>query len=240
MNWFDAVREAIMNHGRLEYPREACGVVVSGPDGVCYLRCRNTAEGTDSFKMHTDDIITAASYGTVMVIVHTHPNAGPEFSPQDKRSCKASGIPWLVVSIPDGSTTYMDPKATPPLPLLGRQFEYGVTDCYSIVQDYFQETHGVSLWRPDSDWAWWDKGIDLYTDHYEQAGFVKLESNEQVKPSDVILMCVRSSVPNHAAVFLAGDMILHHMPHRLSGRTQYGGYWKSVTHSVYRHRTLIT
>ncbi|WP_043946890.1 NlpC/P60 family protein, partial [Ralstonia solanacearum] len=40
---------------------------------------------------------------------------------------------------------------------------------------------------------------------------------------DVILMQVRAPVPNHAAVYLGGVQMLHHLHGRLSSRDVYGG-----------------
>ena len=49
-------------------------------------------------------------------------------------------------------------------------------------------------------------------------------------------MQVLSNVPNHAAIYLGGDVIGHHLYGRLSGRDVYGGYYKKHTTHVLRKK----
>jgi cell wall-associated NlpC family hydrolase len=51
-------------------------------------------------------------------------------------------------------------------------------------------------------------------------------------------MKVASSVPNHAAIYIGGDIILHHVYGRLSNRQIYGGYWRKHTTHHLRHKSL--
>jgi cell wall-associated NlpC family hydrolase len=52
---------------------------------------------------------------------------------------------------------------------------------------------------------------------------------------DVLLMCVLGSKPDHAAILLDGNRILHHMGKRLSEITVYGGWYQKHTTYVIRH-----
>ena len=80
---------------------------------------------------------------------------------------------------------------------------------------------------------WWEDGGNLYLDNIETQGF------EQVKEpqiGDVILISVGANVPNHAAIYVGDQMVLHHAPKRLSKRDLYDGYWLKHTHSIWRYR----
>ena len=71
---------------------------------------------------------------------------------------------------------------------------------------------------------WWKIGENLYLDNFEKAGFRKT-SLDKLQKGDVILMTINSPVPNHGAVYLGDNMILHHVHGRLSTRDIFGGYW---------------
>jgi cell wall-associated NlpC family hydrolase len=51
-------------------------------------------------------------------------------------------------------------------------------------------------------------------------------------------MKCNSAVPNHAAIYLGNNTILHHLVDRLSSKDVYGGYWLKATVCVLRHKEL--
>ncbi|MGN5509353.1 NlpC/P60 family protein, partial [Campylobacter coli] len=59
-------------------------------------------------------------------------------------------------------------------------------------------------------------------------------ANTQLEVGDVILMQILSDRVNHAAVFLGGDLILHHLYGRLSKTDVFGGYWLRNTRMIIR------
>ena len=83
---------------------------------------------------------------------------------------------------------------------------------------------------------WWAKGENLIADQYEQAGFKRL-LDEPLKHGDVLVMQVGSQVPNHCAVWLEGNYILHHCFGRLSSRDVYGASWQRLTVLHLRHES---
>ena len=63
---------------------------------------------------------------------------------------------------------------------------------------------------------------------------------EAIDPyADIILMNIESPVPNHAAIYLGENVILHHVTNRLSSRDVYkwGGYYHKMTAKVLRHES---
>jgi uncharacterized protein YjbI with pentapeptide repeats len=81
---------------------------------------------------------------------------------------------------------------------------------------------------------WWKRGENLYLENFAAAGFSVIDSAD-LHPGDCFLMQVASPVPNHAAVYLGDDMILHHLQGRLSSRDVYGGYWQKNTTHILRY-----
>lgn len=242
--------DAILAHARDDYPREACGLVIDGPGGPRYVRCANIAPADaakDRFVMCPSDWAAAEDQGTVLAVVHSHPDASAHPTDADRVMMERTGVPWIIVGYPSGVVTQTEPTGAP-LPLVGRVFHHGVVDCWTLVRDYYAVRLGIEL--PDYERAdgWWERqangapGQDLYVRHLPDAGFVRVGGVDVAPAShDVILMTVRADQPNHAAVF-DGErpgLILHHLYHRLSGHDVWGGYWQRHTAGIYRHRELL-
>jgi proteasome lid subunit RPN8/RPN11 len=227
--------QAIRDHAQAEYPRESCGVVVVRKGRERYAPCRNTAAGNDHFSIHPEDYAAAEEDGEITRIIHSHPNVPPAPSDADKVGCEASGIPWGIVNWPTGIYAEFEPSGYR-APLIGRDFSYGVLDCYSLIQDYYRAL-GIAL--PDFDHPdyFWENGGNLYEENFGKAGFYVVDS---VEPHDVILMMVGATVANHGAVYIGNNQIVHHLMHRLSSRDVYGGYFQKMTVRILRHKDIST
>lgn len=226
----DLIRTAALKHAADCYPRESCGLVVDGR----YWPCRNMAGATDHFILHPDDYAEADAAGTITAIIHSHPNEDvPKPSQADKVACEATGLPWHVVSYPIGKWAYIQPEGYQ-APLLGRVWCHGVLDCYALIRDWYRQERGVTL--PDFARVdeWWHKGGNLYVENFEKAGFIRI-IDEKPKHGDVLLMQVLANVPNHGAIYLDGDLIMHHLFNRLSCREVFGGYYKKHCTHILRY-----
>lgn len=228
---FDAIRA----HAAADYPREACGLVVVVKGRERYVPCRNVAAGSEHFVLPAEDYAVAEDMGEVVAIVHSHPDAPAAPSEADLVSCEASGLPWHILSFPADDFRTIEPRGYI-APLVGRQFAHGVLDCYTLIRDWYSRERGIDL----PDFArrddWWSKGDDLYLRHYAEAGFVEVSQDQPEHVGDVILMQLRSPVPNHAGIYLGDGLILHHLHGRLSSRDVYGGYWQEITRCVLRYQ----
>lgn len=234
-DWLKNIGE-IVEYATSLYPQEACGVVYV--DGT-FQGLANTHEDPDNyFRVEPVAFSEACDNGEVAAIFHSHPNKTAKPSQADIQGCRLSGFPWLILSIPSGDYEVIEP-AEEPLPLIGRSFTHGVVDCYTLVQDHYLLNVGVQLGAYDRPDDWWKGNANLYLENMEAEGFhrVNFETMADLKHHDVILMQLLSDKPNHAAVFLAGGRIIHHLPNRLSKIDVYGGFWEKCTHSVWRHST---
>jgi proteasome lid subunit RPN8/RPN11 len=229
--------EILKGHAALEYPRECCGLLIVSKGKQKYIQCTNLSKTSEHFIISPEDYAKAEDTGEVLAIVHSHPNASPNPSQADLVSCEKTGLPWIIISWPSGTTHTFYPNGYKP-PLMGRTFVYGVLDCYTIVRDYYKEVLNIDLKDPDrGEDGWWNKGQNLYLDNAESFGFVRVF--EDPKPHDVILMAVASPVPSHAAVYLGDNIILHHQEGRLSTKDVYTGWYRKVTTHVFRHKDLL-
>ncbi|MCV5519195.1 C40 family peptidase, partial [Escherichia coli] len=134
--------DAIMAHAAAEYPRECCGVVAQKSRVEKYFPCSNLAtEPTEHFHLSPEDYAAAEDWGTVIAIVHSHPDATTQPSELDKAQCDATLLPWHIVSWPEGDLRTIQPRGE--LPLLERPFVLGHFDCWGLVMSYFRQTHGI-------------------------------------------------------------------------------------------------
>lgn len=229
--------QAIVAHAAEVYPAECCGVVAQKSRVERYFPCRNIAENpTEQFHLSPEDYIAAEEWGTVTGIVHSHPDATTQPSELDKAQCDAMAIPWHIVSYPEGDLRTVMPRGE--LPLVGRAFVLGHTDCWGLVMSYFRQTHGIVLKDYRVDYPWWESGSEnLYLDNWYECGFREFSGPPQ--SGDMVIMQVSAPVANHAGILLDDGMLLHHMYNMLSQRVPYGGYWKDRTVKIVRHMSLI-
>lgn len=229
MTW----REAAEQHAAADAPREACGLVVIVKGRERYWPCRNLAVGTDQFVLDPVDYAEADDAGDIMAVVHSHPSTPAEPSQADRVSCEASGLPWHVYGVQEQRWAYLEPTGYQ-APLVGREWSHGVLDCYSLIRDWFRIERGLALPNFDRRDEWWLTGGNLYLENFKAAGFTEIDPAD-MQPGDGILMRVMSPVPNHGAVYLGDNKIIHHVQGRLSCRDNYTEFWRQRTTQVVRH-----
>lgn len=226
---------AIKAHALHEYPKECCGFVVDNH----YLEFPNQAEKPEEcFLIDAKYWLEASNLGDIQAVIHSHPDGLQCPSATDMRQQVATDIPWGILAT-DGervSEPFWFGDSAPKAPLVGRGFRHGVTDCYSLIRDYYLLEKKIGLMEFPRDWEWWLDGLDLYQDGFEVAGFSRINSSE-VREGDVFLAQIRSEVPNHGGIYLGNGIGLHHLTgsepvdmSRLSVREPINRWQKFITH----------
>lgn len=116
--------------------------------------------------------------------------------------------------------------------LLGRQWEYGVNDCFSLVRDWFQ-LNGVELPnfdRPDD----LEVCESIFLQQAEAIGFEQVTFDRR-KPGDVLIMRLQTKEPMHAAILLPNELILHQRQNSLSAIEPLRQYYVDRVAAVFRH-----
>lgn len=221
------VEDYILEHAAGCAPQESCGFVIETPAGAEYLPCRNIADDPESFfEMSPDDWLIAQQKGNIILLVHSHPNGLPILSEADRQIQRRTGLPWWLVC------NEQVHKFRNIQPLIGRSFEHGVTDCFTLFRDAYHLA-GIEIPDYEREDEWWKTERDLYMEHMEANHFYRVND---IEPGDVVLVCLGSEKANHAAIYCGNQQVLHHCPQRLSKRDTYGGYWLNYTHSIWRHK----
>lgn len=236
--------KAAQAHAAECYPNESCGLVVMSKAGELYIPCGNAHDKpSEHFRISGEDFADASEAGDVVAVVHSHPDASGKPSDADRVQCELSELPWHILSIGmvDGEPNFGIQGYCEPCgyqaPLVGRQFAHGILDCFTLFKDFLLREYGVKVSNYDREDDWWNNGGDLYSmDRLNAEGFFEIKGD--MRRGDIILMNVRSKVPNHAAVYLGNGTILHHLHGRLSREESYGGYWAERTVYVVRHKDM--
>lgn len=246
MTRFDNALIAARRHANDEYPRESCGLIVGGK----YVACVNKAAPPESHEDGNDDCgcqlcafrIDAKVYrehvGRIEAVVHSHPNGPAHPSKADMAAQIATALPWIILPL---NETHMGAPViwggTERLPLIGREFVHGVTDCYDLIRDaYAIGRDGMAAQGIACDWpfgpielpayaradGWWVGEDNFYEVEPFKIGFKEITLSE-ARAGDIFLCKIRSDRLNHGGVLL-GDTILHHLPGRLS-RREPAGLW---------------
>jgi len=222
----DAAIAAFKGHAGKEYPKEACGLIVDGD----YLPRVNRAKDPETeFFITPQAILAAKKHGEILAVLHSHPGGPTHPTASDMRGQMDCALPWGLVTT-DGdqvSDVIWFGDQVPIPPLIGRDFRHGVTDCYSLIRDWYRLERGITLKDYPRDNSWWEEGQDLYRQNFRETGFQEIPEHE-ARPGDVFLAQVRSAVPNHGGILLEGGLILHHLTGRLSAREPLGPWRRFV------------
>ena len=231
MNW----QEEALNHAKIEDPKECVGLLLNIRGKEKYFPCRNLSmTAHQCFIIDPEDYVRADNIGEIKAIVHSHPVTPPFPSEADKLGCEQSKLPWHIVNPKTEQWGYYEPCGYKP-PLKGRPWVWGVTDCWSLVRDFYKEEKGIELLdyeRPVTPQEFND--VPLFERYAERTGFKELDPNETLKNSDILLMSIMYNTLNHVAIFLDGD-VLHHLTDRLSCKEPYSAWLQKCTGKRYRY-----
>jgi proteasome lid subunit RPN8/RPN11 len=225
--------EEIQEQFKKYYPREGCGVLAVSKGELKWFPCDNVATDQDDFIIDSRQYLDIAKRYDIVGIVHSHPDSSCEPSEADIKACNAIGKPYYIFSYPEMEMHLLEPQRDTK-PLYGREYEFGVTDCFEAMRDYLQTQNIEIPARAAFEDDWWERGLDYFTDEViKDYGYSRVEGNMQ--ENDVLIFTVRSVVGNHCGVYLGDDIFYHHAENRLSCRENLYPFWKKYLTGVYRY-----
>jgi cell wall-associated NlpC family hydrolase len=171
---------------------------------------------------------------TCAVVLHKPDDQILSITDEDREEMNALKIPFVYIgSTRDISEAYLPDRFTEHHGYLNRPFLHGVFDCYSLIHDMYLREFG--LWLPANvqrTYGWWDHGDNHYLETAPRYGF---EPVQEMARFDMIIMKF-GPVPNHAAVYLGDNKILHHVGGRFSTIEELTRAYKQKIAVVYRNR----
>ena len=224
--------EAIQEHFEKEYPREGCGVIGVVKGKKRWFPCENVAEDDDNFIISSKDYFDIKRKADIIAIVHSHPDASNEPSEHDINHCNAIGLPYYIFSYPDMELNIVEPKKNF-TPLLGREYKFGVRDCFEAMRDWLADQNiNIPPREPFED-NWWEKDLDYFTEeNIARWGFKPVSTPQK---NDLLIFQVSADVPDHCGVYLGNDVFYHHAENRLSCRESLYPMWHKYLVRVYRY-----
>ena len=239
------VQNQFLTHALAQYPQEACGVFVTANDAYEFIALENQSQSAnEDFEVLTRYYKEAIEGKTAIAFVHSHTNGNDQNTLHDRAQCRAMNVPWLTLILPQQKWIELHPQDVS-IPLLGRPWDYGLLDCYTIVKDTFGAL-GIPLndyprapifeWNTNPLW-------DQYTDNFEAEGFLEVFDGPQ--PYDLLFMKARSQrhdsngKVNHAGVMWFDGEFIHHPIGKKSTKELWDGYWRLVTCKIVRHQNII-
>ena len=207
--------------------REVCGLII---DGARLIRCKNAHPEPDrNFRISDTYWMNAEAAGEITAVFHSHPQPKLVLSSADRQSQIATDVEWWLASARELR------KFRPVSYLLGRSFEHGVMDCYTLFRDAYHLC-GIDLPDFERSTGWWVRGENLYIKNMAANGFHQVDA-QAIQSGDVIIRrAFAESDPCHAMIWLGDNTVLHHeQAGRLSRREPYRQAYVKLTHSIWRH-----
>ena len=233
MNW----KQDALAHAKEQDPKESCGLLIEIKGKAKYYPCKNLSNWSNQcFIICPQDYAKAEDTGKILAVIHSHPTTQPIASQADMISCEDSKLPWHIVNPKTEQWGYYEPSGYKP-PLIGRPWVWGITDCWSLVRDWYKQERGIILrdWqRPVTPEEFIEN--PMFEKCAEQTGFRELKADEKLENGDLLFMSIMAAGLNHVAIFLDGD-VLHHLGDRISCKEPYNEWLLKCTGMRLRYAT---
>ena len=225
MSW----KQDALVHAKDQDPKESCGLLIDVKGKEKYYPCKNLSSYSQQcFIIDPEDYAKAEDSGKILAVIHSHPVTSPVASQADMISCEESGVIWHIVNPKTEQWGFYKPSGYKP-PLIGRHWVWGITDCWSLVRDWYKEKLGITLrdWdRPTTPEEFIEN--PMFEKCAWRTGFRQLRPEEKLENGDLIFMSIMATGLNHVAIFLDGD-VLHHLADRISCKEPYNQWLLKCT-----------
>ncbi len=213
---------------------ETCALILETHSTHELFFCENVSNEKDSFIINPLEYLKAQAIGKVVGVVHSHVDGPDEFSQSDIHSSERTGLPFYLYNIESKNLIeYIPMKFRGPL--IGRDWVHGINDCFTLIKDYYKQHLFIDLKDMYRAPYWWEQTSNLYMLNFSDYGF-RVVKTPQV--NDIALCKVGSPVPNHGAIVLDNNYILHHFYKHLSCTEVFGMLWRKSAKLFLRHESL--
>ena len=224
----------MQEHFKGEYPREGCGIISIVKGKRKWFPCTNIAEDGEDFIIDSQEYLKLKRTTDIVAIVHSHPDSPSEPSDTDTKYCNALGIPYYIYSYPNMDLTVLDPIRST-TDLYGREYEFGVRDCFEAAKDYLGSRGILIPSRALFEDDWWEKDLDYFTEDTIAEWKLVAVPLTDLQENDVLIFNVKSDVGNHCGVYIGNECFYHHAEKRLSCRESIYPFWHKYLKGAYRY-----
>lgn len=194
----------------LQTKGECCGFVVKNQ----VFPCKNQSQNPNHhFSISPLDYLHASYLGKIEIIYHSHAK-NPEFSEFDKLNLYNQKLRGLVYCKEKDCFNVFFPESYNNK-YLGRSFEIGVSDCLSLVAEYYKNELGVILPDIQRSEGWYKNHPNIVRDNTPK-NFVKIEFKDAQKNDLLVFDMLKNNQPCHFGIYLGNDIILHQLRNKFS------------------------
>ena len=212
-------------------PAEPCGIIHLKKGKLSFIPIKNISTTTDdNFELDHKEFTKYSLTGDILFIFHAHPdNCIP--SEYDLKACNAIKIPYIIFN--RDSLEYAIVQPSNYKGLLGREYTFGVKDCFEAARDWYLR-HDVYINPREEHWIddWWLAGHTYIEDEISQWPFKKVDSPQY---GDLLTFAVDHDICNHLGIYLDNDLMFHHAYKRLSCRENIYPFWAGFIKGIYRY-----
>lgn len=239
-----AVKGALVEDMFANLDKEVCGLITLSDGEYRYEKVENVhEEPAHNFRMDPVARMRLMTDDNVIGYAHSHPN-GPNIPTcLDMSVQKRVGKPSVIASV-DGERGIVEVFSFGnhllDAPLIGRDFRYGVMDCYEAIRAWRWQNQGYKMDQYPRHDNWWSADgvegrepteLNFYQRCYSEQGYVSYEpdfsnpmSERHPRRGDLVLMQMGSDIGimNHAGIYVGNNLIYEHRLGKKSGEVPVG------------------
>jgi len=221
-------------HAQECLPDESCGLLAIIKGEETYWPCKNiSVENFEYFIIDPDDWAKCEDTGEIIGLIHSHPTGSIFPSETDKASCEFLGLKWHIYSPLMKDWYSFEPTGWKPESLYGREWVWGIQDCWSLVMDFYRDKLNLKFKKWSRPKTIKEFAIKPYFDKALLSMGFKLVDN--IQENDILVMEGAYQKLNHVALYIGDQTILHHVIGKLSCREIYDLKYQQVTKQIYRY-----
>jgi len=190
------------------------------------------------FRIDPLNFLECLELGEPICIYHSHPSGG-EMSAYDLSNSNGHQMPYIMLNLENNNFYYSDSSLNE---FLGREFQYGVNDCFSVIEDYYKEVLNIDFKgdcprsTEEQDFR---EDFNIIDEGPLALGFKKICFNSPSELQKYDLLVFRlSKKPGHLGLSLSPSFFLHQMAEKLSCVELFSESHQKRTEYIWRHEKL--
>ena len=128
----------------------------------------------------------------------------------------------------------IEPKTIKYAKYIGRAFELGTSDCYSLIQDFYKNEYNIILNNYIRNDNVFKLNPDIVRENYIKEGFVEIQYKD-LQIGDGIVFGLTKTSP-HIGIFIGNNLFLHFPSEKYSTAQFITDSWKKQIIFCARHK----
>ena len=235
----DSILEQIKIYSESSPDREVCGFVVYSEGNILFKECKNTSQDPNQFKIRSADFLRIKTSCKILYVFHSHILSDSEPSEIDKQKSDSCGYKFLIYSLVSKTFSYYEPNGFV-IPYVGRDFNIGSKDCFSLARDYFFNEFGIVIRDYPRTEFWKNKNPNLIVDNFKKENFSEISESDLKRNDTILIEDPRTGILCHILIYMGNNEILHHPNGRKSTIENYSERYRKLSKIFLRHDRFNT